>query len=348
MRHRLSKTPERILVVPLRFIGDTVLSVPLIRNLKLAFPNAQIDVLASKVTAPLLEPWSIPNRVLVESRSSVARFRQLQSGQYDALFLTRKSFASAIMAQLAGIPNRVGFDKQRFPEPIGFKRWGLGLTHVAEYPSLTDDTPHVTSLMRLLDVCEIPASTTHLELWTTPDDDAAISALLEPLGLNDPGVKLAAIHCTSPSTGKSIDPAKFIPSLQRLHREGYAVLATGLQGDRALYDALAQESAVPIVNLAGQTTLRQTVRLYRRLKLLLSVDSGPIHLAAAAGVPAIVGVYGPTNHNQWAPFNEQTRFVPVFQELPCRPCYPQICEHNQCRTLHTGEGIQQAVEQVLR
>ena len=96
---------------------------------------------------------------------------------------------------------------------------------------------------------------------------------------------------------------------------------------------------VGLINLAGETSLRETCALYRRTALLLTVDSSPIHIGAAAGVPKIVGVFGPTNEKQWGPhFSPGTGdFRPVFIDLPCRPCYAKVCSHNNCRMLLTAE-----------
>jgi ADP-heptose:LPS heptosyltransferase len=99
-----------------------------------------------------------------------------------------------------------------------------------------------------------------------------------------------------------------------------------------------------LINLAGKTTLRETFALYQRIQLLLTVDSSPIHLAAAAGVPNIVGVFGPTNHKQWGPHGEGIQFKPVFMDLPCRPCYAKVCEHNNCKVQLTGNQIAKAVK----
>jgi ADP-heptose:LPS heptosyltransferase len=196
----------------------------------------------------------------------------------------------------------------------------------------------------LLAACDLEANDSYLELWSTPEDERAVDTLLNGLA---PGKPLAVLHAASASHGKQIDLPKFGESLQRLHREGYQLLATGTAADSAGYEALALEAGVPLHNLAGKTSLRETFALYRRIQLLLTVDSSPIHLAAAAGVPNVVGVFGPTNHLQWGPHNSATRFEPVFIDLPCRPCYAKTCSHNNCRTLLTAPLVSQAVEKLL-
>ncbi len=340
----LARSPQKILIIPLRYIGDTILTVPLIRNLRYQFPNAQIDVLASRVSAPLLELCPYLNQVLIEPKSSAARLKLLQQNGYDTVFLLRKSISMAMLCQLAGIPHRIGYDKQRFP--WGYQRWGWCLSHQAKYPSLRTTVPQAVSHLSLLQAFGLPSQDNHLELWNTPEEDQRITTILAENGIQA-GQPLAVLHAASASHGKQIDLDKFSVSLQALHNAGYAILATGTAQDEAGYNALAKASNTPVINLAGKTSLRETVALYRRTQLLLTVDSSPIHIGAATGVPQIVGVFGPTNALQWGPHNPAAHFHPVFMELPCRPCYAKVCAHNQCRTLLTAEQIKKAVQQSL-
>lgn len=339
----LLQSPSRILVVPLRYIGDTVLTVPLIRNLRQAYPQAKIDVLTSRTAAPLLEVCPDVSQVLIEPKGFEATKTLLLDGQYDAAFILRKSFTMALLCRLAEIPLVVGYDKQRFFSPIGYQRWGLLLDHAISYPVLKTSMPQARSHLRLLEVCGIPIVSEDLVLWTTPEDETAVEQLLQELPLG-PSQPIAMVHATSASHGKTVGLDKFVPALQRLHSQGYALLCTGTEEERFLYEQFARTWTMPFLNLAGKTTLRQTVALLKRTHVLLSIDSGPIHMAAAVGVPNIIGVYGPTNEKQWAPFNSKISFRPVYLDLPCRPCEPKRCPHNRCKVDLPPENIVSAVE----
>lgn len=334
----------RILVVPLRYIGDTILTVPLLRNVRRHYPNARIDVLTSRVAAPLMEPCPYVDRVLIEPCSLRERFGMLRGASGEAgyrwIFILRKSVTLAALAKFAGIPHRVGYDKQRFP--FGYRRWGWFLTHRAPYPGLRTETPQAVSHLKLLSVCGIPVADDCLELWSTADDERAVDVLLARRGLTDE-TPLAVLHAASASHGKQIALDKFAEGVQTLIQRGYRVLATGTREEAPLYEAFCQKHGLPLENLAGETSLRETFALYKRIDVLLTVDSSPIHLAAAAGVKRVVGVFGPTNERQWAPHNVMSQFTPVHMELPCRPCYAKTCAHNNCRELLTGTQISQAL-----
>ncbi len=336
-------SPQKILVIPLRYIGDTILTVPLIRNLKRLFPEAQIDVLCSKTAAPLLEPCPYLRSVIIEPKGSVALWRLLKSEQYDQIYSLRKSVSLALLCKLAGVPKIIGYDKQRFP--FGYKRWGLFLDAKARYPSLKTEVPQAISHLSLLNAAGLQSTDNHLELWATEADHQKIEDIVHQNGI-DPQRPMAVLHAASASHGKQIEMSKFTDSLQKLQQAGYQLIATGTQNDHHLYETLAETTGLPLHNLAGKTSLRETVALYQRIQFLLTVDSSPIHLGAAAGVPNVVGVFGPTNHKQWGAHNTQTRFEPVFQDLPCRPCYAKVCEHNNCKVQLSGPQIAQAVSQL--
>ncbi|HEY9687783.1 MAG TPA: glycosyltransferase family 9 protein [Coleofasciculaceae cyanobacterium] len=329
-------SPERILIIPLRYIGDTILTVPLVRNLRRLFPQAGIDLLASRTTAPLMEICPYLDQTLIEPKSSLARLELIRSRGYDKVFLLRKSATMALLCRLAGVRQVIGYDKQRYP--FGYKRWGWFLNEKTHYPSLRTDTPQAVSHLGLLTAAGLPVLDDHLELWTTETDEQRVSTLLNEQGVS-PEQPIAVLHATSASHGKQIALEKFAVSVRHLQKAGYQVIATGMQADRGLYEQFMQSQGLDLINLAGLTSLRETFALYKRIKLLLTVDSSPIHLGAAAGVPKIVGVFGPTNERQWGPHNPSIDFKPVFIDLPCRPCYAKVCSHNNCKELITAESI---------
>jgi len=246
----------------------------------------------------------------------------------------------ALMCRQAGVPLVVGYDKQRFP--FGYKRWGWFLDKKAIYPSLKTDVPQVLSHLGLLVACRIPVENDYLELWAKPEDEAAVSALLMAHEV-DEGKPLAVVHAVSASHGKTLEAAKFGKAVEKLLEEGYEVIATGGPNDETAYTGLPPK----LINLAGKMSLRETFALYKRTQIIVTVDSAPIHLAAAAGVPNIVGVFGPTNEKQWGPYNPHGRFVPVYKNLPCRPCYAKVCSHNNCRVQMEPARIADGVMSVV-
>ncbi|MDJ0625720.1 MAG: glycosyltransferase family 9 protein [Candidatus Caenarcaniphilales bacterium] len=324
---------EKILVIPLRFIGDTILTIPLLRNLRYLFPSAQIDVLVTSQTSIILEvcPY-ISNLIREDTKGEFTE--KLKTQGYDSCFILRKSLSMALKCKLAGLKNVIGFDKQR--TPIGYKRWGLFLDYKLRYPTLRTETHQVKTILSFLQVFEKSQKDEHLELWSLNEDEQSVEKLLEPLNSEK---RIACINLSSFSHGKNIPAEKFSKSVKYLHQKGFELIFTGVKNDEVVCEELKKLSSVHIHNFCGLTNLRELFALYKKTEFLLTLDSGPIHIAAAAGVEKIVGVYGPTNEKQWAPFNKGIEFYPVFLDLACRPCYAKVCAHNSCKVDLTEDMI---------
>jgi ADP-heptose:LPS heptosyltransferase len=347
---------RRILVVPLRFVGDTVLSIPLIRAIKRQCPHATIDVLVSPAGAQLMETCPYVDSVIIEAESLVDRLNHFKQAQYDAVFSLRKSLTLPAMVKIANRQTvMVGYDKQRWPKPIGYKRAGIAIDAIAPYPprrTILSMAKHHLALLLACGLTLNPEADAQLDLWTTPEDDATLATLLgETLADGKP---IAVVHMGSATPTKNIPPERFTLALQGLKTAGYSIVAIGNATDEPPLNTVATMANVPLLNLAGKTTLRQVVALFaNHTQLLLGVDSGPVHLAAAAGVPTIVALYGPTNPFQWGPQASVRRpqgphFYPIMvPNLPCRPCHAQQCHSNACRTDLSAELIAQGLHQAL-
>lgn len=339
--------PPRFLIIPLRFLGDCLLTIPLIEALRQAHPEAIIDVLSPPAGLNLFETCPSLNDVWVEPKSKLAFISQLKAKQYSTAILCRRSVSHAMLLKAAGISTVIGYDEQRFPPPLHFKRWGWGLDHARPFPALTTTIPQVLTYLDLLTPLGIKYSDLQLNLWPTDTDQQTAHQFIKTHGLQ-PDSPMAMIHVTSASKEKSIALDKFSPSLQRLHEAGFQLFCLGSPQERSVYESLAALAKVPLIIGCGETTLRQSFILLQKTDLLLSLDSAPIHLAAAAKVPHIIGIYGPINHHQWRPYPYEGQFTPVFNEaLDCRPCLAKVCAHNRCRTDLSGQAILMAVEHHL-
>ncbi len=342
-------SPKRILVVPLRFIGDGILTVPLLRALKQSYPDAQVDILVAGHLVNLFQFCPFVDDILVEPKSKGQLHRMIRSRQYDLGFLLRRSMTQAAVLKLAGVKTLVGYDEQRFFPPLNYRRWGWFLDHAVSFPPVDTDIPQVETYLNVLKPLALDVNTfdRSLALWSTPDDERHVQSLFTAYQM-DTRKPMAVFHGTSASREKAMTPAQFIPALQYLQQSGYQLIAMGSQADSAFYDQVAAQGHLPLINLCGETTLRESFALMKQVNLLLSLDSAPIHMATAAQVPHIIAIYGPTNERQWRPYPYHGHFTPVFNsQLTCRPCVPKVCGHNRCRTDLSGLMIRQAVQNHL-
>ncbi len=313
---------SRVVLIPLRFVGDTLLTLPIAANLKAAFaaagqPSPHITMLCSPATQDLARNHPAIDNVLVEDADKQWQ-QTLRQSQFSHAIIFRKSATMAHQCKAAGIAVRVGYDMQRFFAPIGFQRWGLHLTHTAPYPA--PDT-HIHQVVHHWGVVKavglsVPAvgPPLSLSLHTTPEDAAAVTALMTTQPAEQHGKPLVVLHSRSASASKQLPAGVFVKAVQWLHANGYAVMATGLAHDADTLDALADQAKVPLWNMAGKTTLGQLYPLFKHVVAYVGVDSGPLHIAAAAGVKRFVALYGPTNAKQWGPYGAGIQVSPVFYD----------------------------------
>ncbi|MFN8615393.1 MAG: glycosyltransferase family 9 protein [Vampirovibrionales bacterium] len=336
MAHRRftpSSNAPRILIAPLRFVGDMVLSLPLVEGLRWAYPNAHIGVLASPLNAPLAQHYPGVDSVVIEAPHLSARWRQLAG--WEALISCRQSWTLPLLAKLAGVGFVSGFDRQRFPlsqlGERGFCRSGWLLDAVAPYPptALTSRPPHqVVAQWELLtpfwpNLSQPPPPPSALHGQPTTSLPQPLTDLLDALPT---GQKRVLFHAFSGSGSKALPLETFLPACQALIDQGFSLIATGVHHDRPALEAFAKKlqapkpsAPVPFVISAGHTQLGHLATLASQCQGFLGVDSGPVHVAAACGITRFVVAYGPTHPLQWGPYGVDITLAPVHYPVHCSP-----------------------------
>ena len=295
--------PLRILVIRYRFIGDTILAIPALRNLRQAFPHAVIDVLGEPVSGDTLAHCPYKNELLFygprlkgarkraapfpTSLLGVAKF--LRARRYDRCYILRRSFSSAILPLLAGIPHRVGFSTEG-------RSWLLQRS--TPYP----DKHEVECFLDVLRADGIPITDTRNENWTDPATDARVEAELPA------GRRTRVFVCAkSVFALKDWAPERFAAVIAWLVGERNAEMHfCDSPGNAAYYaEILAGVPAGLRAHCHDWSTklgIRESGSLMRRMNLCLGIDTGFIHIAASFHVP-VVGLYGPLEPWRWHPWD---------------------------------------------
>jgi ADP-heptose:LPS heptosyltransferase len=347
------RLPEaaRILVVRAAGIGDLLLAVPALRTLRATRPRATIDVLVTPEAAPLLRDSPLVDRVLAfdkapwdyardwlrapgRLRPLVGLWRALRTSRYDAVLIMhhqtlafgRLKYRALLAAARPTLSVGLANDHARFFD-VSVRDEGFGARHEAAYA---------------LDVAAAALGIAR---------PALTGADLADLGWGDamrqerePGVPLIALH---PGSGA-------YSLARRWPVEHFAEVARALQaefGARVVVIGGAEDAAVtePLVHLLNAppwlcvqpatASLRETAGLLASASLFIGNDSLPMHLAAAAGAP-VIALFGPSNHQAWAPLPAAGAAIIVRRDLPCSPCFyrgqhlgtPQGCPPRPCLT----------------
>lgn len=353
---RASGQPRRVLVIKPDHLGDVLLLTPALRLLREAWPSVHITL--------LIGPWSTPavaNNPDIDTvltcpfpgftRSTKPGILQpylllfktallLRAGKYDVALIARDDhWWGALAAASAGIPQRLGF---AVPETAPFLTLALPhsfATHVTAQSlelvqALTGHAPTEQPRMRA------PISSADL-VWA----DQWLNAQLEVLH-----APLVAIHPGSGGSAKLWVTQHWIEVGVRLQERGYQLVLTGGAHERELVETIAQGVKQRPLVMVDEASIGQLAALYSRCVLVLGVDSGPLHLAAATGVRTLT-LFGPGDHHRFGPWGNPDRQIVLRSGLWCSPCCvldtcPRGTAPSECMTLILPSHVWAAIDEL--
>ena len=326
---------SRVLVRATNWLGDAVMSLPAIRAIRGVFPHAHLAVVARPWVADLYARERAIDRVIpypalkgLGARREFAARLRLE--RFDGAILLQNAFDAALMAWLAGIPER-----------IGYRRDGRGrlLTRAIAVPEAGDIPRHerfyYLELLRRAGMIERFPAAEEIRLDGAADARAAGLERLRGMGIEGPvvGISPGAAY----GNAKRWLPERFAEAAAQL--EMPAVIF-GSEGESGLCGEVAgalQRASKDARNLAGRTTLREFIELAAACRVFLTNDSGAMHVAGALGVPTVT-VFGATDDSTTGPTGAFARVVREHAE--CSPCLLRECPiDHRCMTRVTSERV---------
>ncbi len=353
---------KRILIVQTTRMGDALQTSPLIRRLRLRWPDAHITALVRRMGKTIVERHPDVNEVItydedemfldLTSRDSErllkayysadARIRQLKAGRYDVAYNVTHSLASAMLMRLADIPEVVGADMSEDWQFILRGPWAsYFFTGVLsrEYNDLNlcDIWRHFADADRACD---------RLVFEVRDEDREAVNALLESHGIGRDDF-IVCFQLGASETGKRWAPERFAGLAQMLRaKRNASILLVGVTEEAPLGDAMltaAPDSAIP---LYGKTSVPQLAALLERAGALISNDTGTMHVAAAVGCPITLVSIGHVHYRETGPWGEGHCAIERRREQLGRSDFvPGAGEEPR---LITSEQVMTAVDAALR
>ena len=338
--------PKRLVVLAPNWLGDVVMALPLLVDLKRAFVQTTFAVAARAAVAPLYSMVPLVDDVIVlEGRGGVnavasakENARRLAKGAFDAALLLPNSFLSAWTAVQAGIPERWGIARDlrtrlltiAIPRPQSYG-------HQAEYYQAIGRAVGVTSGEPLAGI-------------SVPEDVLrAASGLLSQHGLESGRRFVTFAPGAAYGGAKQWLPARFAELSRALAADGVATVLVGSAADRHTCREIGTQATV--VDLSGQTDLTTLAGVLSQATHVVSNDSGAMHLAAAVGA-RVTAIFGPTNDRRTAPLRaraESPAATIVSEDVWCRPCMLRECPiDHRCMTQVTAHQVLEAVRAVGR
>ena len=316
---RFTRDPEvvrRILVRSPNWVGDAVMSLPVLAGLKRLFPLAKITVLAVPRVAPLFvaQPGVT---AIIPYPSNKGKWQVLWElrRRFDVALALPNSMESALGLWLVGVPSRVGYntDARRpfLKEAVSNHRELAGL-HTVFY------------FLGLLKALGGVATFTPPTLYLEPEEEVAGAQILAESDLPDRGPWVGLSPGAAYGPAKRWDPARFAALGRKLNREfGARLVLLGGEDERPVANLVRAQLQAPVADLVGRTSLRQALGVLSQLNLLVTNDSGLMHAAAALSVP-LVALFGSTDPGATGPFT--SRATVIRHPQPCSPCFQRTCE----------------------
>ncbi|MEW6288392.1 MAG: lipopolysaccharide heptosyltransferase I [Thermodesulfobacteriota bacterium] len=347
--------PVHILIVKTSAIGDVIHTLPALHSLRRHYPEARIDWLIEEAAADIIAGHPALDRLLVSKRKRWVQalrrgpnrlqawrelwafIRELRATRYDLLIDFQGLLKSGMLVAASRAARKVGF--------------GRGMEHAeCSYIFLNEKVPAVDMNIHavrrglmLLEGIGIKTDEVVFDLPLGPEHFRQVESLLRARGIADPSM-VVPINPVATWPTKLWDNAGFAQVADWVAGQGRQVVFTGGKGDRPVIDAIIARMHQPAVNLAGETTLKTLAALYRSARLVISTDTGPMHLAAAVGTP-VVAVFGSTAPWRTGPYGEGHQVVRL--DLPCSPCLKRECDHRRCMNDLAPELVINALQRLL-
>ncbi|MGH9406237.1 MAG: lipopolysaccharide heptosyltransferase II [Terriglobia bacterium] len=324
----MDQEPQKILVRSTNWIGDAVMSLPAVEALRARFPRAELVLVSKPWVSGVYERSAAVDRQIVYdsqgehrgSRGFARLIRQIREEQFDAAILLQNAFHAAWMTWRARIPVRIGYARDgRAPlltRPVDAP--GPAVYGHQAYSYL-----HLLFRAGIISSPEPPQPFNEIRLETAPEERTWAVRRLEALGIQGPRFLIGLAPGASFGPAKRWPPARFAALADRLIEVLSAdVLIFGSEAERALAEEIAGAMEhVPVI-AAGDATLRQSMSLLERCRLVVTNDSGLMHVAAAMGLP-VIAIFGSTDARATGPFGPYARVVQ--HPVPCNPCGLRVC-----------------------
>ena len=331
---------RRIFVRSTNWIGDAVMTTPSMGRVRAAFPAAEIAVAANPTVAQLLCHHPACDRILVYDKKGVHRGlggllrfgAEVRKEQFDLAILFQNAIEAAIMTSIAGIPRRAGYNTDCR---------GLLLTHSVSGWRRARRFHHTDYYLTMLAGLGLQGGDGRLKLHCTEEE-------LTWAGERLSGNRWVAINPGATyGSAKRWFPERFAAVADDLAEEfATRILIVGGPDERSIAGEVAANMRSEPLNLAGKTSVRQLMALLSQCRLLVTNDSGPMHVAAAFDVP-IVAIFGSTDHTTTSPLASSCRIV--RKPTACAPCLKTTCPtDHRCMTAVSVADVLEPARNLLR
>jgi heptosyltransferase-2 len=336
---------SRILVRGVNWVGDTVLSYPAVQQLKTFFPKSHLAVLVPSYLVDLWKTFPYVDEIIpFQKKGGIGSIwedlnlsQSLKERNFDLAVILPRSFRSALHIFLARIPIRIGYrDEWR----------SLFLTHGIRRTQEVLQGHRVYYYLKLIEPFGKSEPPPSPRIFLREEDRKWADRMLKDLGIPEGKPLIGMNPGASYGLAKCWNPDRFGELGKRLANKWETkVLLFGKEGERPIIYEILRHLGIKGIDLVGKTGLLQLAALLERCTLLITNDTGTMHVAAAISTP-VVALFGSTPPLTTGPWGEG--HVVVRKDVPCSPCWKRICPtDHQCMERITVDEVEEVVDRKL-
>ncbi len=335
-----------ILVIKMSALGDVILSIPSLRAIRSKFNHADIKVLVGIQCREVLDrcPY-INDRIVCDFKGKHRGFfgllrlgKELVKSNFDMVIDLQNNRKSHLLAFLSFAPTRYGYDNGK---------WSILLNK-----KIKDDAPYLDPIehqFRTLKLAGVKPQDKNLELWPSEADEKEVERFLKDNWVK-PTQALVGINVRASSRWHSKNwPISYISELcDRLAKElRIRVVLTGSKEDLPYANQIAKATKSKPIIAAGRLDIMELASLVKHLRVYLTPDSAPMHIAASMGTP-FIALFGPTDPARHLPPALNYLLIYKNKDVACVPCYSPNCLKNfRCMRKITVDEVFEAIKKFL-
>jgi len=323
MTDKITRNPHKILIVKPSSLGDLVHSLPFLNAMKTCFPEAEIHWVIAKGLEGLLDGNPMIKRLWVINKDAWKKidnakntvteirtlFKELKTEKFDLVVDLQGLLRSGIITSATRAPVRIGFQEAREGSRFFYTHKVKGGKEI----HAVDRYLKIASFLGC-DVSRVSFSFS-LESSSTFNSQLLTLNLPKAYAVLVPGARWKT---------KRWPPEKFGELASRLPVQSVVV---GSKADSDIAELIVSLSKGQAISLAGKTSLKELIAVIKKAKFVISNDSGPMHIAAALGIP-VYAIFGPTDPLRTGPYGKG--HTNVSTAIPCAPCFKKTCENVKC------------------
>lgn len=353
---------KKILIINPFGIGDVLFTTPLIAAIKETHPQSILGYWCNERVRDILKNNPKIDKVFALSRGDLKKIylrsrwdavrklfsllRQIRKERFEVTFDFSLDYRYSLLSQLLGIEKRVGFN---------YKKRGLFLTDRIKIDgySAKHIVEHYFDLLRFFD---IPPKIHNLEVYASEGDIIKMRIMCAQSGIKDNAALVGLAPAAGASWGKYA-ALKHWPAIKYaqladkiIDNFGAVIVLLGNNPERPISEIIVSAMKNKVVDFTGKINIGELIALIKNLKILITNDGGPLHVAVAAGIKT-VSIFGPVDDKVYGPYPASGRHIVVTQNTPCRPCYQRfrmnICDnHKECINSIEPERVFRAVKEL--